>query len=103
MKFPKLSVTSGLPESYLETQRQINEMKWRKEKMEEDLKREEALWDNAKFNFDRKKKEFIKFLADSSTYATQATQVTPVTYLNCVIPSPLDSVTCMISICALEV
>ncbi|KAL6127231.1 hypothetical protein ACLB2K_075272 [Fragaria x ananassa] len=74
VKFPKLSVTSGLPESYLETQRQINEMKWRQENMEEDLKREEAQWDNAKFNFDRKKKEFIKFLADSSTYATQATQ-----------------------------
>ncbi|KAM5557604.1 protein DEFECTIVE IN MERISTEM SILENCING 3 [Rosa sericea] len=74
VKFPKLSVASGLPESYLETERQINEFKWRKEKLIEDTKREQALWDNAKFNFDRKKKEFLKFLADSSSYATQATQ-----------------------------
>ncbi|XP_050387786.1 protein DEFECTIVE IN MERISTEM SILENCING 3-like [Argentina anserina] len=74
VKFPKSSVTSGLPDSYLESQRQINEMKWRKEKMEEDLKREKVLRDDAKFNFDKKKKEFLKFLADSSSYATQASQ-----------------------------
>lgn len=47
--------------------------------MLEDMKREQALWDNAKFNFERKKKDFLKFLADSSSYATQVTQVTPMT------------------------
>ena len=78
VKFPLLSNTSVLPESYLESERQLREMKWRKEKMEEDMKREQALLENAKFSFDRKKKEFLKFLADSSSYATQ---VTPLTYL----------------------
>lgn len=82
VKFPKLSAASGLPDSYLESERQINELKWRKERMLEDMKREQALWDNAKFNFERKKKDFLKFLADSSSYATQVTQVTPMTYLN---------------------
>lgn len=74
VKFPKLSAASGLPDSYLESERQINELKWRKERMLEDMKREQALWDNAKFNFERKKKDFLKFLADSSSYATQVTQ-----------------------------
>ncbi|VVA11276.1 PREDICTED: LOC110908131 isoform [Prunus dulcis] len=71
VRFPKLSVTSSLPETYLDSERQINELKWKKEKMQEDMKREQALLDNAKFNFDRKKQDFLKFLADSSSYATQ--------------------------------
>lgn len=79
MRFPKLSTTSSLPQNYLESERQVNELKWKKEKLEEDMKREQALWDNAKFNFDRKKQDFLKFLADSSSYATQVTRVT---YLN---------------------
>lgn len=71
MRFPKPSVVSGLPESYLGTERQIQELKWKKEKMVEDTKREQALLDNAKFKFDRKKQEFLKFLAESSSYASQ--------------------------------
>ncbi|KAH0978785.1 hypothetical protein GBA52_005962 [Prunus armeniaca] len=73
VRFPKLSVISSLPETYLDSERQINELKWKKEKMQEDMKREQALLDNAKFNFDRKKQDFLKFLADSSSYATQST------------------------------
>lgn len=71
VRFPKPSVVSGLPESYLGTERQIQELKWKKEKMVEDTKREQALLDNAKFKFDRKKQEFLKFLAESSSYASQ--------------------------------
>ncbi|BFG23500.1 hypothetical protein CerSpe_097740 [Prunus speciosa] len=79
VRFPKLSVTSSLPETYLDSERQINELKWKKEKMQEDMKREQALLDNAKFNFDRKKQDFLKFLADSSSYATQAAAQSRVT------------------------
>ncbi|XP_048427173.1 protein DEFECTIVE IN MERISTEM SILENCING 3-like isoform X2 [Pyrus x bretschneideri] len=71
VRFPKLSATSGLPENYLESERQINELKWKKDKLQEDMKSEQSLLDNAKFNFDRKKQDFLKFLADSSSYVTQ--------------------------------
>ncbi|XP_024029766.1 protein DEFECTIVE IN MERISTEM SILENCING 3 [Morus notabilis] len=68
VRFPKASLASSLPETY---KKQIQELKWKKEKMMEDIKRERALLDNAKFKFDRKKQEFLKFLAESSSYASQ--------------------------------
>ena len=71
MKFPKPSVTSTLPENYIEAEKQVKETKWRKEKVLEDMKRQEALLHAAKFNFDKKKQEFLKFLAETSSYATQ--------------------------------
>ncbi|XP_060675501.1 protein DEFECTIVE IN MERISTEM SILENCING 3 isoform X2 [Ziziphus jujuba] len=71
VRFPKQLVTSSLPESYIESEKQIKEIKWKKEKLLEDIKREQALWDNAKFSFNKKKEEFLKFLAESSSYASQ--------------------------------
>lgn len=71
LRFAKASVKSSLPENYIESERQIKELKWKKEKMIEDIKREQALLDNSKLNFDRKKAEFLKFLAESSSYAAQ--------------------------------
>lgn len=71
VSFSKPSVALSLPESYLGAERQIQELKWKKEKMAEDIKREQTLLDNAKFKFDRKKQEFLKFLAESSSYASQ--------------------------------
>ncbi|XP_022972950.1 protein DEFECTIVE IN MERISTEM SILENCING 3-like isoform X1 [Cucurbita maxima] len=71
LRFPKASMKSSLPENYIESARQIKELKWKKEKMIEDIKREHALLDNSKLNFDRKKAEFLKFLAESSSYAAQ--------------------------------
>ncbi|KAM2318577.1 hypothetical protein ACFX1S_002155 [Malus domestica] len=71
VRFPILSATSGLPENYFESERQINELKRKKDKLQEDMKSEQSLLDNAKFNFDRKKQDFLKFLADSSSYVTQ--------------------------------
>lgn len=65
----------SLPESYIGAERQIQELKWKKEKMAEDIKREQALLDNAKFKFDRKKQEFLKFLAESSSYASQVIHI----------------------------
>lgn len=71
VRFPKPSATSNLPDNYIETEKQLKEMKWQKEKMLDDMKREQALLDSAKYNFERKKEEFVKFLAQSSAYATQ--------------------------------
>ncbi|XP_022763799.1 protein DEFECTIVE IN MERISTEM SILENCING 3-like isoform X1 [Durio zibethinus] len=71
VRFPKSSATSDVPQNYIETEKQMKEMRWEKEKLEEDTKRELALLNNAKFNFERKKQDFVKFLAQSSSYATQ--------------------------------
>lgn len=71
VRFPRPSLISNLPEEYIECERQIKDSKRKKEKMLEDIKREQALLDNAKFNFSRKKEEFLRFLADSSSYVSQ--------------------------------
>lgn len=59
------------PDYYAATERQIQEMKWKKENLMDDLKRETSLWKSAKDSFERKKEELLKFLADSATYASQ--------------------------------
>lgn len=71
MKFPKSSGRSNMPQNYFEIKRQIKEMKWKKERAVEDMQREQALLERARSNFDIKKQEYLKFLAQSSTYATQ--------------------------------
>ncbi|KAJ8534692.1 hypothetical protein K7X08_016420 [Anisodus acutangulus] len=71
VKFPKSSGRSNLPQNYFEIERQMKEMKWKKERTVEDMQREQALLDHARFNFDIKKQEYLKFLAQSSSYATQ--------------------------------
>lgn len=46
-------------------------MKWKGEKIQEDMQREQALLNHAMFSFEVKKKEFIKYLAESSSHVTQ--------------------------------
>ncbi|KAI4307106.1 hypothetical protein L6164_030327 [Bauhinia variegata] len=45
--------------------------KWKKENILEDIKRGKSFLDVANSNFDKKESEFLKFLAESSSYATQ--------------------------------
>lgn len=71
MKFPKSSRGSNLPQNYFEIEREIKEMKWKKERTVEDMQREQVLLERARFNFDLKKQGYMMFLAQSSTYATQ--------------------------------
>uniref|UniRef100_A0A5B6ZLY2 Defective in meristem silencing 3 n=1 Tax=Davidia involucrata TaxID=16924 RepID=A0A5B6ZLY2_DAVIN len=71
VKFPKSSGMSNPPENYFETENRMKEMKWKKERLVEDMQREQGLLHHAKFNFEIKKQEFVKFLAQSSPYATQ--------------------------------
>ncbi|XP_050237479.1 protein DEFECTIVE IN MERISTEM SILENCING 3-like isoform X2 [Mercurialis annua] len=72
VRFPKPS--SNPPDIYLETEKQLKEVTWKKEKMTQDIKREQSLWNAAKYNFERKKEEFVKFLAETSAYATQVAE-----------------------------
>lgn len=80
VRFPKSSGTS-IPLNYFETEEKIKEMKWKKERMMDDIRREQASLDQVKFNFGIKKQEFVKFLAESSSYQQQiqAAGVTPMT------------------------
>ncbi|KAF7148965.1 hypothetical protein RHSIM_Rhsim03G0209000 [Rhododendron simsii] len=71
VKFPKGCGTSTLPANYLETEKLIKEMKWKAEKIQEDMQREQALLNHAMFSFEVKKKEFVKYLAESSSHVTQ--------------------------------
>lgn len=73
VRFSKTSTNSSLPDHYTESERQMKEMKWKKEKILEDMRREQALLDSTRLNFERKKVEFVQFLAE-----TAARQQTPV-------------------------
>lgn len=69
MKFPRNSGKAALPENCFEIENRLKDTKWKKERMVEDMRREQALLDQAKFNFEVKKQEFVQFLAQSSQAA----------------------------------
>lgn len=66
VSFSKTSTNSSLPDHYTESERQMKEMKWKKEKILEDMRREQALLDSMKLNFEKKKAEFVQFLAEAA-------------------------------------
>ncbi|CAN4085714.1 unnamed protein product [Withania somnifera] len=70
IKFPKSSGRLNLPENYFDLESRMKELKWKRARFVEDLQREQTLLDHAKFNFEIKKQEFVKFLAHSSSYVT---------------------------------
>lgn len=74
VKFPK-SAAASLTEVFKGSERQIQELKWKKEKTMEDIKREQALLGNVKLKFEKKKEEFLKFLTASSSYASQVNRI----------------------------
>ncbi|KAF9616413.1 hypothetical protein IFM89_029667 [Coptis chinensis] len=69
--FPRSSGMSSLPINYLETEERIKMMKWEKERIAEDIQREEALLNHASKNFKCQKEECLKFIAQSSGYINQ--------------------------------
>lgn len=71
MRFPVTSGASGLPANFHEMENQMEDLKWKREKLLEDLRREGQMMDQAKLNFERMKQEFVAFLAQSSSYVTQ--------------------------------
>ncbi|KAG7014701.1 Protein DEFECTIVE IN MERISTEM SILENCING 3 [Cucurbita argyrosperma subsp. argyrosperma] len=66
VRFSKTSTNSSLPDHYTESERQMKEMKWKKEKILEDMRREQALLDSTRLNFERKRVEFVQFLAETA-------------------------------------
>lgn len=68
VKFAINSGVSYLPETYMEVEKQMKELKWKREKLMEDIQREEAMLAHVKYNFEVKKQEFLGFMAQSSPY-----------------------------------
>lgn len=71
VKFPNSFGRPIPPLNYFQVENKLKETKWEKERIMEDMQREQALLDHARFNFEVKKQEFIKHLAQSSSYQTQ--------------------------------
>ncbi|KAI3749102.1 hypothetical protein L6452_12681 [Arctium lappa] len=74
----KFAVRSYPLENLVETEKQMKKLKQKKETTMEDLQREEAILAHVKYNFEVKKQEFVRFMAQSSPYAMQyPMQATP--------------------------
>ncbi|KAJ0253756.1 Protein DEFECTIVE IN MERISTEM SILENCING 3 [Hirschfeldia incana] len=65
VRFAKPSASPG-SENYSEAERQMNELRWKKEKTLEAIKRAQVLRDHALYNFGKKKEEIVRCLAQSS-------------------------------------
>jgi hypothetical protein len=70
VRFPRPERSVGLND-HVENERQMKDIQWKKEKLLDEIKREKTMLDVAKYNFNKKKSDFLKFLASSSSYATQ--------------------------------
>lgn len=73
MKFPITSGVSYLPEACIEVEKEMKELKWKRERMMEDIQREEAMLSHVKYSFEVKKQEFLGFMAQSSPYTMPVT------------------------------
>ncbi|KAL5192623.1 Protein DEFECTIVE IN MERISTEM SILENCING 3 [Glycine soja] len=72
VRFPRPERSMRLDNHHIEIERQLKDVKWKKEKIMEELKREQILLDTTRFNYNKKKADYLKFLAQSSSDATQA-------------------------------
>lgn len=63
VKFPITDVTSKLPVDICEIEERIKILNWRRERLLEDMMREETLLDHAKSLFNDKKQEMMEFVA----------------------------------------
>ncbi|KAL0340967.1 UNVERIFIED_CONTAM: protein DEFECTIVE IN MERISTEM SILENCING 3 [Sesamum radiatum] len=70
VKFPSTSQKLDLPESYFEIEVGLKETKWKKDRAMEDMQREQALLAHARVNYETKKREFLQFLARSSSHVS---------------------------------
>ncbi|KZV44911.1 hypothetical protein F511_06533 [Dorcoceras hygrometricum] len=85
VRFPIGYERLSIPEKYMATENQIKETKWKKDRMAEDLSREQSYLDHAKVNYEIKKQEFLKFLSDSSIFY-QVLIFFALVMLNCFFP-----------------
>ncbi|XP_047967063.1 protein DEFECTIVE IN MERISTEM SILENCING 3-like isoform X1 [Salvia hispanica] len=67
VKFPTGSEKFNPPEEYLEAEKGLKEAKWKRERTSEDMKREQDLLTRARFNYEKKKQELLRFIAKGSS------------------------------------
>ncbi|KAH9603603.1 hypothetical protein KSS87_015979, partial [Heliosperma pusillum] len=72
VRFPICSKTHCLSEKHHELENQLKQRKWEMERLQEDIRREQSLLDQEKFNFQLRKQDFQKFITDSSSVMTKA-------------------------------
>ncbi|GAU51610.1 hypothetical protein TSUD_414420 [Trifolium subterraneum] len=72
VRFPRPERSVGL-DAHIEIERQMEDVQSKKEKLLEELKEEKKMLEMAKYNFNKKKSDFLKFLtlSSSSSYAAQ--------------------------------
>ncbi|KAK9060856.1 hypothetical protein SSX86_018036 [Deinandra increscens subsp. villosa] len=74
----RFAATSFLLDNLVDIEKKMEELKWKKETMVEELQREEAILTHVKYTFEVKKQEFVRFMAQSSPYVMQyPIQATP--------------------------
>ncbi|XP_042487850.1 protein DEFECTIVE IN MERISTEM SILENCING 3-like isoform X2 [Macadamia integrifolia] len=66
VRFPIDSGTTNLPPDYIQAEENMKKMNWEKERLLEDMQREQALMNHVKGKYDSKKQEFVKFIAQGS-------------------------------------
>lgn len=71
VRFSVLSEGSSLPSDYIETEKEMKKLKWKREKLMEEMQREQLILDHAKSNLESKKQEFVRFLEQTQSYASQ--------------------------------
>ncbi|XP_077210169.1 protein DEFECTIVE IN MERISTEM SILENCING 3-like isoform X2 [Tasmannia lanceolata] len=71
VRFPVSSGISNIPVDITEIEEKLRHINWEKEMIVEDMKREEALLQHAKKNFELKKDEFMGFLKETSSHVPQ--------------------------------
>ncbi|XP_058781451.1 protein DEFECTIVE IN MERISTEM SILENCING 3-like [Vicia villosa] len=76
VRFPRPERSFGLDEQ-VEIEKQMKDVQWKKEILVDDIKREMTLLDLAKHNFNKKKSDFLMYLASSSSISTTQVQNAP--------------------------
>jgi hypothetical protein len=75
VKFPITDIASKLPEEICEIEEQIKLLNWKRERLLEDMKREETLLERDKNLFNDKKQEMMDFVSQWTS--------TQVTFMHC--------------------
>ena len=71
MRFPLSSDFPKLPLHIVESKEEVNRLYWKRERLSEDVKREEILLKNAKGLFENKKQESLQHHDNGMRYMTQ--------------------------------
>ncbi|KAF7851249.1 hypothetical protein BT93_L4257 [Corymbia citriodora subsp. variegata] len=82
VRFPVTSGMPSCPANYRKTENQMKDLEAKREKLLGDLRRERQKMDKAKLDFERKKQEFVVFLAQGSSYVTQIDGATGLGWLS---------------------